>query len=117
MAKSTKKSEASEKKPAAKAAAKAADAKPQAKSTKPAAAKPAHSKPTVAPLIDTSFVASSAARMLVAGLGAKNQKQPSPQSNKPESSLFKQMKSGLNKPHSAQMDSLLDKTHGPGTQK
>jgi hypothetical protein len=123
MAKSTKKPEA--KKPAAKAhdtksdAAKphAAKAAPAKSSAKHAPAKPAqHSKPMMSPLIDTSLAASSAARMLVAGVGGKNQ-QKQQQSTKPESSLFKQMKSGLNKPHSAQMDSLLDKTHGPGTQK
>ena len=122
MAKSAKKSE-THAKAEKKSPAKAADTKSHAakgataKSSKPAAAKPAqHSKPMMSPLIDTSFVASSAARMLVAGVGGKNQ-QKQQQSNKPESSLFKQMKSGLNKPHSAAMDSLLDKTHGPSTQK
>ncbi|MBC8107254.1 MAG: hypothetical protein H7Z14_11740 [Anaerolineae bacterium] len=128
MAKSPKKSEASEKsqkQPAAtKAGGKAGEAKPQAakaapaKSAKPAGAKPAHqSKPMMSPLIDTSHIASSAARMLVAGVGGKNQQKQPQASKQPESSLFKQMKSGLNKPHSAQMDSLLDKTHGPGGQK
>jgi hypothetical protein len=68
------------------------------------------------PLIDTSLAASSAASMIGAGLNAKNLKS-SGQSSKPESSLFKQMKSGLNKPSSATMDSLLDKTHGPGANK
>lgn len=126
MAKSAKKSEHGEKadkKPAAKkteaAETKSHASKPAAasKPAKHAPAKHASSKPMMSPLIDTSFVASSAARMLVAGVGGKNQ-QKQPQSTKqPESSLFKQMKSGLNKPHSAQMDSLLDKTHGPGGQK
>jgi hypothetical protein len=131
MAKQTKKADAketketkeskSEKKPAA-AATKAsarADAKPQAaKSGGSKSAKPAGNKSMMqsTPLIDTSLAASSAASMIGAGLNAKNLKS-SGQSSKPESSLFKQMKSGLNKPHSATMDSLLDKTHGPGTQK
>ena len=121
MAKSTKKSDTaeskSEKKPAAKqhAAAKPHTTKAGAtKATKPAAGK---SSMQSSPLIDTSLAASSAARMLVAGLGGNKNPKPTGQPSKPESSLFKQMKSGLNKPHSATMDSLLDKTHGPGTNK
>src|SRR4051812_19827788 len=65
-----------------------------------------------APLIDTSLMAQNAAKMLAAGVNLKNKPQQS-KSSKPESSLFKQLKSGLNKPHSTTMDNLLDKTHGP----
>lgn len=123
MAKSSKKSDATESKSANKSAGtetKKSDAKahaaksPAAKASRPTAGKSTMQSST--PLIDTSLAASSAARMLAAGLNAKNTKPTGP-SGKPESSLFKQMKSGLNKPHSAAMDSLLDKTHGPGTQK
>lgn len=122
MAKSAKKSDAKETRADHKSAAKHTDhGKPQAAkgSAAKSAGKPAGAKSTMqssTPLIDTSLAASSAARMLAAGLNAKSSK-PTGQSGKPESSLFKQMKSGLNKPHSATMDSLLDKTHGPGTQK
>src|ERR1700741_1366135 len=119
MAKSSKKPEQTEKKAPAKSSASSAKASAKPQATAATAKKaPAQGKTAMgsSPLIDTSFVASSAARMLVAGVGGKNVK-PAPQSNKPESSLFKQLKSGLNKPHSATMDSLLDKTHGPGTQK
>jgi hypothetical protein len=139
MAKSSKKSDATEpktskaaeKKPAAaKSAASKPDGDKPAKSSagkssvaksSPAKSSPAKSSttksaPAPAPLIDTSLAASSAASMIAAGLSAKNLK-PGGQAGKPESSLFKQLKSGLNKPHSAAMDSLLDKTHGPAAQK
>lgn len=62
-----------------------------------------------APLIDTSLAADSAARFLVAGIHSKK---PQQGSTRPESALFKQLKSGLNKPASG-MNTLLDKTHGP----
>jgi hypothetical protein len=101
--------------------AKKPDAKEPKAEKKPAAAKksPPAAKTTMpgSPLIDTSLAASSAASMIAAGLSARNHKPAGAQSGKPESSLFKQLKSGLNKPHSATMDSLLDKTHGPGAQK
>ena len=132
MAKSTKKPEAktthsAEKKPAAASTKKTAtattasaksDAKPQAAKAKSSSHQTKTSAPATraTPLIDTSLAASSAASMIGAGLGAKN-RQPGTPSGKPESSLFKQMKSGLNKPTSSAMDSLLDKTHGPGVQK
>ena len=50
--------------------------------------------------------------MLAAGAHAK-QSQPSQQPQKSESSMFKQMKAGLNKPASSAMGGLLDKSGGP----
>lgn len=112
--------------PAAKAEAKSS-AHAHAHATKAAAAKkpaktqaakhaPAHAPAT--PLIDTSLAAENAARMLAAGVSAKpvaGSTKPAPQ--RQESSLFKQLKSGLNKPHSTAMNNLLDKTHGPSPHK
>ena len=96
-------------------AAKKAAAKTTAKAATAPATPAAAKKPAMSPLIDTSLAAQSAARLLVAGISAKGGK--ASQSSKPESSLFKQLKSGLNKPHSTAMNSLLDKTHGPQAHK
>jgi hypothetical protein len=64
-------------------------------------------------MIDTSLVAQNAAAMLAAGL--KKSDAPANQQNAPrsESAMFKQLKAGLNKPHSTTMSNLLDKSQGP----
>jgi hypothetical protein len=107
---------AKSKAPAAKAEApKQAAAKTPGKAH---ASKPSHAPAPAAPLIDTSLAAENAARMLAAGVSAKpiaGSNRPAPQ--RQESSLFKQLKSGLNKPHSTAMNNLLDKTHGPSPHK
>jgi hypothetical protein len=102
-----KKSEKSEGKAESKPAAKkAAPVKKQAA----AASGASHGTPAV----DTNLAAQAAARMLAANAHAK---QAQPQSQQPqqksETSLFKQMKAGLNKPASSAMGGLLDKSGGP----
>src|SRR4029077_9990265 len=64
------------------------------------------------PVVDTAMAAQSAARMLVAGAN-KPQAQFPETGPKQESALFKQLKAGLSKPHSAAMSNLLDRSHGP----
>jgi hypothetical protein len=90
------------KKAAPKAAApKAAEAKKSAKPSKPVS--------TTSPMIDTSLAAQAAAQMLAAGLN-----RPAASSTpKQESAMFKQLKAGLNKPHTATVSNLLEKSHGP----
>ena len=85
------------KKPAAKAAA--GKSKP--------AAKPA------APLVNTSFAAEAAARMIGAKAGGGNA--PSSGEGRKETSTFKQLKQSLAKPHS--VGNLLNSTFSPGTHK
>lgn len=66
------------------------------------------------PMIDTAQAAQAAAKMLIAGVSAK----PPPDSlPRQESSLFKQLKASLNKPHALAMSNLLDKSEGPGPAK
>jgi hypothetical protein len=118
--KTEKKSEATAPKAAAKAPAPAA-AKASAAAKAPAAAKkkPAGARPAVptsVPLIDTSLAAENAAKMLAAGVNLRASA-TSGSASKPESAMFKQLKSGLNKPSAAAMNNLLDKTHGPSTHK
>lgn len=98
--KSEKSEEKAESKPAAKKAAPA-----KKKSTTTAA-------PQGTPLVDTNLAAQTAARMLAAGAHAK-QAQQGQQPQKSESSLFKQLKAGLNKPAGSTMGGLLDKSSGP----
>jgi hypothetical protein len=80
-----------------------------AKSSKPAAPTPA------APLIDTSLAAQAAAQMLAAGLnkGTSTASTAGDSPARQESAMFKQLKAGLNKPHSTTMSNLLEKSHGP----
>jgi hypothetical protein len=99
-----KKSEKSEEKAEPKSATK------KAAPAKKKSAAPAGSGAT--PLVDTNLAAQAAARMLAAGAHAKPPQQ-SQQPQKSESSLFKQMKAGLNKPASSAMGGLLDKSGGP----
>jgi hypothetical protein len=116
MAKAKKPESKSDTKPEAVAASKA-PAKAAAAKKKSAPAKT--SSPAAAPgmpLIDTSLAAENAAKQLVAGVSLKSTGSPATGS-RPESSMFKQLKSGLNKPHAAAMNNLLDKTHGPTAQK
>jgi len=95
---------------AAPASSGAAHAAHAAKAKKPT--KPTGAAATNTPMIDTSLAAHSAAAMLVAGLKKSG---PANQSNAPkqESAMFKQLKAGLNKPHSTTMSNLLDKSQGP----
>jgi hypothetical protein len=95
---------------AAPASSGAAHAAHAAKAKKPT--KPTGAAATNTPMIDTSRAAHSAAAMLVAGLKKSG---PANQSNAPkqESAMFKQLKAGLNKPHSTTMSNLLDKSQGP----
>ena len=102
-----KKSEKSEEK------ATKAESKPAAKKAAPAKKKSAASTPTGAPLVDTNRAAETAARMLAAGAHAKQSQQGQQPQQKSESSLFKQMKAGLNKPAAGAMGGLLDKSGGP----
>jgi hypothetical protein len=63
--------------------------------------------------VDTNLAAESAARLLAAGVSTKAPADAQPHT---ESSLFKQMKSGLANPAAQSMSNLLDK-HGDPTQK
>lgn len=77
------------------------------KKAAPKKAPAAKSAPSGMPGIDTSLAAETAARMLAAKFGKATG------SAKPESAMFRQMKENLNKPHSATVSNLLDKSHGP----
>ena len=102
MAKMSKKSfESTSAKAAPKAAAK--------KSIKPT--KPAASGAPAVPMVDTSFAAASAARLLVAKLPKKGGAPAT--GGQHESAAFRQMKSGLLKPAGQTMSNLLDKQGGP----
>ena len=67
-------------------------------------------------MFDTSMAAETAAKMLVAGA---NKPATTGDQNAPpqESAMFKQLKAGLNKPHSTTMSNLLEKSQGPGITK
>ena len=97
-------------------AAKAEAPKTAKKPAKAHAAKSAPSTAPAAPLIDTGLAAHNAARMLAAGVSGKSVTPPAKTPLRPESSMFKQLKSGLNKPSTA-TSNLLDKTHGPSPHK
>ena len=100
-----KKSESS-KKPAAK----------KAPEKKAAAKKPATTKksagPTSQPLVDTTLAAQNAAKHLAAGLPHKAAASGGASSSgtRSESSMFKNLKQGLAKPHLTGLDNLLDKS-------
>jgi hypothetical protein len=102
----------SEKAPAKKAEPTKETAAKDSAAKKPAAKKATPKKPAPitigqSPLIDTSLAASAAARMLAAGFPSKADGGKARQ----ESSMFKQLKAGLNKPHSAAMSNVLDKSN------
>jgi hypothetical protein len=63
--------------------------------------------------VDTKLAAESAARLLAAGISAKPTADAQPRT---ESSLFKQLKSGLANPAGQTMSNLLDK-HGDSAHK
>jgi hypothetical protein len=127
MAKSSKKSTTSKpEEPKARAVKSSAPGSATASENKAPAKKPA-AKPAPpsrastpgAPLIDTSLAAESAAKLLAAGVNLKTLKSGAPApagATKQESALFRNIKAGASKPHSATMNTLLDKTHGPGAQ-
>jgi len=81
-------------------------------SKKKAAAKKADT-PAGGMFVDTKLAAESAARLLAAGVSTK----PAPDAQpRTESSLFKQLKSGLANPAGQTMSNLLDK-HGDSSHK
>jgi hypothetical protein len=88
---------------------KSAGAGTSAKASKPA--KP-HATPSGMPIIDTSLAAQAAACMLFS-------KRAGGQSDddKKESSLVKQIKSDLNKPHASAVSNVLNKSAPAGTPK
>lgn len=77
---------------------------------KPAAKKAAATAPAAMQSVDTSLAAENAARMLVSKFNKPAGAKATPA---PESAMFRQLKEGLNKPHSAAMSNLLDKSQGP----
>ncbi len=96
--------------------AKAKKTTPTPDATAPKKKAPAKGKlppPAGSPLIDTSLVAQSAARGLVAGLGPTG----GAYSAGKESASFKQLKDSLAHPASAGLDSVLDKTALPSSKK
>jgi hypothetical protein len=95
-----------------KAEVKAEKPAPAAKAKKAPAAKK-HAAPAAGqPMIDTSLAAANAAKLLAGGFN-KPASSTNPSGNKTESAMFKNLKAGLNKPSSAAMSNLLDKSHGP----
>ncbi|MBV8781628.1 MAG: hypothetical protein JO353_09540 [Phycisphaerae bacterium] len=69
---------------------------------------------TSAPMVDTNLAAAAAARLLVAKLPTRSEGTSGEGAGASrESSMFKQMKSGLAKPASQTMSNLLDKHAGP----
>ncbi len=65
-----------------------------------------------APMVDTSFAAEAAARMLSARVKLGNAPQPATGDAQRESGAFKQMKESLNKP-AAGISSAMGNTFGP----
>src|SRR5689334_1214157 len=104
------KAKKSETKSAGKAAPKAA---PKAKSSGKTGGKSAPAAPgggsLGVPLIDTSLAAEAAAKMVLnrAGGSTAPQPQPQPEAEKRETSTFKQLKEGLNKPASQNLGGVL----------
>lgn len=100
-----KKSESSKKPAAKKEAAKKAPAR------KPATTKKSAGLGT-GPLVDTTLAAQNAARFLAAGLPHKAATSggAASSSTRSESSMFKNLKQGLAKPHLTGLDNLLDKS-------
>ena len=68
-----------------------------------------------APLVDTTFAAEAAARMLAARAKLKDTSSAAGDSGK-ESSAFKQLKEGLNKPHAQTAAAALGNSLGPAKQ-
>src|SRR5262245_50818509 len=91
-----------------------AKAKKSEKSEKPAKKAPAKKVAAKKPppmaggmMVDTGLAAQNAARLLAAGLSLKSSA-PAKSSN--ESSVFKNLKENLAKPHLSGLDSILDKS-------
>ncbi len=77
-------------------------------------------KPPVAsqgPAIDTGLAAESAAKRVAAGFGVIGAVSASSGAPAHESTSFKSFKENINKPASAGLASILDKTAGPGQKK
>src|SRR4051794_37617383 len=106
MAKAKKSELVAKKETAAKKAAPAKKAPPKKASSAGASGQP---------MVDTGLAAQNAAKSLAAGLPTKAA--GSAGGTKAESSFFKNMKKGLSKPHLAGLDSVLDKSGGPSTQR
>jgi hypothetical protein len=89
-----------------------------AKSKKPVAKK---SSPTTGPAskpsFDTSLAAETAARMIGAKAHGTLAGSAEPDASRKETSLFKQMKETMAKPHAASVDALLNNTVSPGTRR
>ena len=75
------------------------------------AAKPAKPQAAGVPMIDTSLAAAAAARMLAFSKRAKDDQKKS------ESSLVKQIKNELNRPHAASVSNVLNKSMPQGAAK
>ncbi len=91
---------------------------------KPSAAKSkaqstAQAPPPPPPLIDTAKAAQTAAAMIASGKSsmATAGTASTPDGSKAESSAFRQLKESMNKPHSAALGSVLDKTAMSGQKK
>ena len=104
------KSEGTTKKKAA-PAAKTSEAKTEAKAAASSSSKSTKSTrsaaPAALPMVDTSLAAQTAAQMLAAGLGRREQ-QPADE-DKREGSLIRQLKADLNKGHAQVVSNVLDK--------
>jgi hypothetical protein len=119
MAKESKPKAASAHKPVAKKTTKTAGAARKT-TTKSAAAKSARGKKPAqaagtggAPMVDTSFAAEAAARMLSARVKLGNAPAPSKAAEQRESGAFKQMKESINKPAAGGMAAAMGNTFGP----
>ena len=105
------------KRKAAAPAAKKAEAKSTASSSKASSksSKPSTTSSPMMPMVDTSLAAQTAAAMLGAGLGRRDQNQTA--EDKREGSLIRQLKADLNKGHSQTVSNVLDKGAPQGTKK
>ena len=64
-------------------------------------------------MINTTFAANAAAKMLASG----HKTGSAPTGTKSESAMFKQLKANVAKPHTAGLDNLLDKSAPAGAKK
>ena|SRR5437868_4542258 len=117
MAKETKKAAA--KKPAAvkKTTTKSAASKTKSTAVKKATTKSRkHAAPAsggAAPMVDTSFAAEAAARMLTARAKMGNVQASAGGEEQRESGMFKQMKESINKPAAGGLSTAMGNTFGP----
>jgi hypothetical protein len=88
-----------------------------AKSKKPATRKSTTTNPAAQASFDTSLAAEAAARMIGAKAQGTLGAAAESDANRKETSLFKQMKETMARPHAASVDALLNNTVSPGARR